>query len=426
MPEPLLTSPVTAPLNATVRPPGSKSITNRALVCASLATGKSTLTGALQSDDTQVMITGLQQFGIDIDIQEEGKTLLVHGTSGRLPALEANLFCGNSGTTIRFLTAVATLGHGPFRLDGVSRMRQRPIGDLLKALSQLGAKVVSEFDNECPPVSVHANGLEGGTATLRGDISSQFLSGLMLAAPAARTAVNLQIDGPLVSIPYVEMTLAGMKAFGVAVTHDPSFQQFSIAAPTPYQPGQFAIEPDASAASYFWAAAAIAGGKVLVEGLTPESLQGDVAFVDVLERMGCELRHTDNSITVVGGQLRGIEIDMNGISDTVQTLAVVALFAKGPTTIRGVGHIRHKEPDRIGNLAVELRKLGAEVDEHQDGLTVHPGPLRAATLNTYEDHRMAMSFALAGLKIEGVRIHDPGCTAKTYPHYFEDLQTVIR
>ena len=426
MPEPLLISPVTAPLNATVRPPGSKSITNRALVCASLAAGKSTLTGALQSDDTQVMITGLQQFGIDIDIQEEGKTLLVHGTSGRLPALEANLFCGNSGTTIRFLTAVATLGHGPFRLDGVSRMRQRPIGDLIKALSQLGAKVVSEFDNECPPVSVHANGLEGGTATLRGDISSQFLSGLMLAAPAARTAVNLQIDGPLVSIPYVEMTLAVMKAFGVAVTHDPSFQQFSIAAPTPYQPGQFAIEPDASAASYFWAAAAIAGGKVRVEGLTPESLQGDVAFVDVLERMGCELRHTDNSITVVGGQLRGIEIDMNGISDTVQTLAVVALFAKGPTTIRGVGHIRHKETDRIGNLAVELRKLGAKVDEHQDGLTVHPGPLRAATLNTYEDHRMAMSFALAGLKIEGVRIHDPGCTAKTYPHYFEDLQMAIR
>jgi 3-phosphoshikimate 1-carboxyvinyltransferase len=426
MPEPLLIVPATAPLNACVRPPGSKSITNRALVCASLAAGKSTLTGALQSDDTQVMITGLQQLGITIDTQNDGETLLVTGASGQLPALEANLFCANSGTTIRFLTAVATLGHGPFRLDGVPRMRQRPIGDLVDALRQLGAEVTSERNNDCPPVTIHANGLIGGTARIRGNISSQFLSGLLMAAPAANAPVELQIEGPLVSIPYVEMTLTVMKAFGVTVTHDESFQQFSIAAPTPYQPCQLGIEPDASAASYFWAAAAIVGGEVLVEGLTPKSLQGDVAFVDALEQMGCEVRHTPNSMTVVGGPLQGIEIDMNGISDTVQTLAVVALFARGPTTIRGVGHIRHKETDRIGNLAVELRKLGAGVDEHEDGLTVHPGPLKAATLDTYEDHRMAMSFALAGLRIEGVRIHDPGCTAKTYPHYFDDLQMAVR
>jgi 3-phosphoshikimate 1-carboxyvinyltransferase len=417
--------PVANPVRAHVRPPGSKSITNRALVCAALADGVSTLSGALDSEDTQVMIAALGELGIGVASSDAGRTLVVAGTGGRIPAVEAELFCANSGTTIRFLAALATLGHGEFRLDGVARMRERPIADLLDALNQLGAKAVSAAANRCPPVVVHANGLVGGTATVRGDISSQFLSGLLMAAPAAAAPVELRITGTLVSQPYVRMTLAVMKAFGVDVATDPPLSRFEIAAPQTYRACNFAIEPDASAASYFWAAAAITGGETTVDGLSAASLQGDVAFVDCLEQMGCEVRRDADSITVVGPPpgtaLHGIDVDMNAISDTVQTLAVVALFAVGPTTIRNVGHIRHKETDRLAALAIELRKLGATVEERDDGLTITPGNHRPATIDTYHDHRMAMSFALAGLRQPGVRINDPGCTAKTYPGYFNDL-----
>jgi 3-phosphoshikimate 1-carboxyvinyltransferase len=425
MPEFIEIQPVTKPVRARVRPPGSKSITNRALVCAALADGVSTLAGALDSEDTQVMIAALGELGIGVASSDAGQLLVVAGTGGRIPAVEAELFCANSGTTIRFLAALATLGHGAFRLDGVPRMRERPIADLLDALNLLGAKAVSEAGNRCPPVVIHANGLTGGTATVRGDISSQFLSGLLMAAPAATAPIELQITGPLVSQPYVRMTLAVMHAFGVDVATDPQLSRFDIAAPQTYRPCNYAIEPDASAASYFWAAAAITGGEITVDVLSAASLQGDVAFVDCLEQMGCEVRRDADSITVVGppphSPLRGIDVDMNAISDTVQTIAVVALFAAGETTIRNVGHIRHKETDRLAALATELRKFGATVDERNDGLTIAPGSLRPATIDTYHDHRMAMSFALVGLRQPGVRINDPGCTAKTYPGYFDDL-----
>jgi 3-phosphoshikimate 1-carboxyvinyltransferase len=275
-------------------------------------------------------------------------------------------------------------------------------------------------------VVVLANGLRGGTATVRGDISSQFLSGLLLAAPAADGPVTIEIEGPLVSRPYVQMTRAVMRAFGVDVESNDQLDRFQIEAPTSYHACVFAIEPDASAASYFFAAAAVTGGEVTVEGLSAASLQGDVAFVDCLERMGCEVRRDSGSITVIGRPLAGIDVDMNAISDTVQTLAVAALFAAGPTTIRNVAHVRHKETDRIAALATELRKLGAQVDERDDGLTITPGALRPATIDTYRDHRMAMSFAVAGLRIAGVRINDPGCTAKTYPGFFDDLAAVVR
>jgi 3-phosphoshikimate 1-carboxyvinyltransferase len=420
--------PVAKPIRARVRPPGSKSITNRALVCAALADGVSTLSGALDSEDTQVMIGALGELGIGVASSDAGRTLVVAGTGGRIPVVEAELFCANSGTTIRFLAALVTLGRGAFRLDGVPRMRQRPIADLLDALNQLGAKAVSEAGNGCPPVIVHANGLAGGVATIRGDVSSQFLSGLLMAAPAADAPVELRIAGTLVSQPYVRMTLAVMNAFGVEVAADPQLSRFEIAAPQPYRARNYAIEPDASAASYFWAAAAITGGETTVDGLSAASLQGDVAFADCLEQMGCEVRRDADSITVIGRPphvpLRGIDVDMNAISDTVQTLAVVALFAAGPTTIRNVGHVRHKETDRLAALATELRKLGAKVEERDDGLTITPGKLHPATIDTYRDHRMAMSFALAGLRQPGVRINDPGCTAKTYPDYFHDLATV--
>jgi 3-phosphoshikimate 1-carboxyvinyltransferase len=417
---------VAGPVRARVRPPGSKSITNRALVCAALADGTSTLSGALASEDTQVMIDGLRQLGIGVESRDAGRTLVVTGTAGRIPTAEAELFCANSGTTIRFLTALATLGHGAFRLDGNERMRERPIGDLLDALNQLGAHAASEMNNGCPPVVVHANSLPGGMATIRGDISSQFLSGLLMAAPAADAPVTLRIDGPLVSRPYVRMTLAVMREFGVDAGTSEQFGLFEIPSPTLYLARTFAVEPDASAASYFWAAAAVTGGEVTVEGLSATSVQGDVAFVDCLEQLGCEVRREADSITVVGRPLVGIDVDMNAISDTVQTLAVVALFADGATTIRNVGHVRHKETDRLAALATELRKLGAEVDERTDGLAITPGPLRPAVIDTYHDHRMAMSFAVAGLRQAGVRINDPACTAKTYPTFFNDLAAIVK
>jgi 3-phosphoshikimate 1-carboxyvinyltransferase len=441
MNDPLEITPVSTPIRGSIRPPGSKSITNRALVCAALADGASTLTGALVSEDTRVMIDGLGQLGIEVEAGGDSghdpqassadgtrsvpATLIVHGAGGEIPALEADLFCANSGTTVRFLAALATLGHGSFRLDGVERMRRRPIDDLLTALNQLGTRALSENEDGCPPVIVHANGMSGGTAKIRGDISSQFLSGLLMAAPAAKSTVELVIDGPLVSRPYVRMTLAVMRAFGVEVEATESLDRFSIE-PQQYQPTQFAIEPDASAASYFWAAAAVTGGEVTVQGLSRDSLQGDVAFVDCLEQMGCEVRRHAASISVIGRELRGIDVDMNAISDTVQTLAVVALFAEGPTTIRNVAHIRHKETDRIAAVATELRKLGANVTERENGLTIEPSQLRGAKIDTYNDHRMAMSFALAGLRIPGVRINNPKCVEKTYPEFFSDFSALVK
>jgi 3-phosphoshikimate 1-carboxyvinyltransferase len=306
-------------------------------------------------------------------------------------------------------------------------MRERPIGHLLDALHQLGASAHSERGNGCPPIVVHANGLPGGTATIRGDISSQFLSGLLMAAPCARAPVEIRIEGPLVSQPYVRMTLSVMRAFGVEVETNAALDHFRIAAPAAYRAcDRFEIEPDASAASYFWGAAAVTGGAVTVEGLSASSLQGDAAFVNCLEAMGCEVRREPNALTVVGRSLNGINVDMNAISDTVQTLAVVALFAEGETTIRNVAHIRHKETDRIAALAAELRKLGGEVVEHTDGLSIRPGKLRGATIETYNDHRMAMSFAMAGLRIPGVRIENPRCVEKTYPGYFSDLSAMMQ
>jgi 3-phosphoshikimate 1-carboxyvinyltransferase len=428
MSESLEISPVGGAIGGRVRPPGSKSITNRALICASLADSVSTLTGALDSEDTRVMIDGLGRLGIAVESLDSGRRLIVCGAGGEIPTLEAELFCGNSGTTIRFLTAMATLGHGSFRLDGVERMHQRPIDDLLTALCGLGAHATSENGDGCPPVVVHANGLPGGSTTVRGDISSQYLSGVLMTAPCAKATVQLLVDGMLVSQPYVRMTLEVMKSFGVNVATTEKLQRFDIDAPQIYNACQYAIEPDASAASYFWAAAAICGGKVTVEGLSAVSLQGDVAFVECLEQMGCSVRRDGNGITIIGGSLHGIDVDMNAISDTVQTLSVVALFAEGATRIRNVGHIRHKETDRIGAVATELRKLGATVHEHDDGLTIEPplpNLLKAATVDTYQDHRMAMSFALAGLRIPGVRIANPTCVDKTYPRFFEDLTALV-
>ena len=413
------------PVDAEIRPPGSKSITNRALICAALADGRSILDGALDSQDTRVLIDALGTLGIEVHHDPANRSIRVDGRGGRIPASAADLYVANSGTSVRFLTSMVTLGSGTFRLHGMPRMHQRPIQDLLDALGQLGADAKSETGSGCPPVVVRAGGLRGGTASVAGEISSQFLSGLLMAAPLARRPVELDVAGELVSKPYVEMTLAVMRAFGIAVDAG-DLTRFAIPSPVDYRSRRYDIEPDASAASYFFAAAAVTGGRVTVEGLSRRSLQGDIGFCDCLARMGCEVHYGEDSITVIGKRLSGIDVDMNAISDTVQTLSAVALFADGPTTVTGVAHIRHKETDRIGDLATELRKLGAKVDERRDGLSITPGTLHGATIDTYDDHRMAMSLAVAGLALEGVAIRDPGCTAKTYPQFFDDLTKVAR
>jgi len=417
--------PLSGPVDAVVQPPGSKSITNRALVCAALADGPSLLTGALDSEDTQVMVRALQTLGIVVRHDPDTRQITVEGRGGEIPARQADLFLANSGTSLRFLTALCTLGEGRFRLDGTPRMRERPIQDLVDALNRLGANVRTEMDTGCPPVLVEAHGLPGGETEISGEISSQFLSGLLMAAPYARRDVNLIVRGDLVSKPYVEMTLAVMNAFGVSGDNQ-AFQRLSVRAGQKYRGRTYPIEPDASAATYFFAAAAVTQGRVTVTGLGQGSLQGDVHFVDCLAAMGCHVIPDANRITVEGRPLRGISVDMNPISDTVPTLGVVALFADGPTLIRGVKHIRYKETDRIHALALELRRLGAQVEEFEDGLRIIPGAYHGAEIHTYQDHRMAMSFAIAGLRIPGTKILDPACTAKTYPRFFEDLAAIIR
>ena len=409
----------TGPIDGVIRPPGSKSITNRALLCAALAEGRSKLRGVLDSDDTRVMLDSLAKLGVETGASRDDPLIIV-GCDGAFPSRQADLFVGNSGTTMRFLTAAAAATHGTYRLDGVPRMRERPIGDLVSALNRLGADVQGQSDNRFPPVVINARGLAGGTTSIAGDMSSQFLSGLLMAAPFAARPVTIEVHGQLVSRPYVDMTIAVMETFGAVVSESPG-TVFTIDNSRHYRACDYAIEPDASAASYFWAAAAVTGGSVTVADLSFGSLQGDVAFCRCLERMGCLVRENDEGICVEGAPLSGIDVDMNQISDTVQTLAVVSLFATGPTTIRGVGHIRHKETDRIGNLAKELRKLGAAVEELDDGLRVVPAAFKPATLATFDDHRMAMSFAVAGLVHAGVAIEDPDCTAKTYPGFFADL-----
>ena len=440
MTDPLAIPVCPHPIVGSIRPPGSKSITNRALVCAALARGESLLTGVLDSQDTRVMAAGLAALGIGVIADWSRGEVRVAGAGGTVPAAEATLDCAASGTTIRFLSAVCAIGHGTYRLDGTPRMRKRPIGDLLEALQSLGVEASAESPGGCPPVVIRSRGLQGGAASVRGSTSSQFASGLAMVAPCTSHGMQIQFAGTLVSLPYLDMTRRVMEAFGADCS--PEGDRGWRIAPSGYQGRDYAIEPDASAASYFLAAAAITGGSVRVEGLSRRSMQGDVGFADALGRMGCTVAWNEGpeeSITVTGRAVRGIDIDMNAISDTVPTLAVVALFADGPTTIRNVAHIRDKETDRIGDLTCELRRLGATVEEHADGFTIapvaytgaeSPGPggagLHGATVKTYDDHRMAMSLALVGLRVPGVLVADPTCVGKTFPDYWDRLDAITR
>ena len=424
--------PLSHPLNATVRVPGSKSLTNRALLIASLANGTTHLTNTLFSDDSRYFAKALQTLGFDVQLDEENFSMTVTGMGGKIPAKKAELFIGNAGTAARFLSAFLTLGHGEYILDGEPRMRERPIGDLVEALSQLGCDIRAmqnaegRMQNICPPIKIMASGLHGGKTKIAGDISSQFLSALLMTAPYAQTPIEVELTTDLNSKPYVDMTISIMKDFGVEVQRN-GYQSFTIPIYNYQLPiTNYPIESDASAASYFFAAPAICGGTVTVENISRKSLQGDVAFVDVLKQMGCSVEERDNSILVTRtSSLVGIDIDMRDIPDTAQTLAAVAPFASSPTRIRGIASARVKETDRVHATCVELDSLGVRVEEHEDGMTIYPvEKMHSASIQTYNDHRMAMAFSLIGLRFDGVTIENPSCVSKTFPNFFEVLETL--
>ena len=415
------------PVDAVAHVPGSKSLTNRALLVAALAQGTSTLTGALVAEDAAVMVRALNTLGADVRPDPNEPTrIAVDGVAGSWPSAGAALDLALSGTSLRFLTAAVALGRGRFVLDGIHRMRERPVGDLVAALRGLGVDARAAGGDAFPPVTLMADGLPGGATRVAGDRSSQFLSGLLLAAPYAREALVVEVDGTLQSKPFVDMTIEVMRAFGVVVARD-GYRRFEVR-PGSYHGRDFAVEGDAMAAGYAWGVAAMAGGRIRVANVGADSLQGDRGLLDVLGRMGCAVSWSDGGSEAsmpAGARLRGGTFDLNDLPDQAQTLAVLALAADAPVRIVNVGNLRIKETDRLHALAVELRKFGARVEELEDALTVEPieAPPEAVEVDTYGDHRMAMAFSLAGARWPGVRVRDPGCVAKTYPGFFEDLSS---
>jgi 3-phosphoshikimate 1-carboxyvinyltransferase len=413
--------PVSHALHASVRVPGSKSLTNRALLIAALAAGKTCLTNALFSEDTYIFAHALQTLGFDVQLDAPHNEMSITGLGGRIPSKQALLFCGNAGTAARFLAAFLTLGEGEFVLDGDPRMRARPIGDLVSALTQLGARLEISASN-CPPINISASRLLGGHTSIAGNISSQFLSGLLMVSPYAQLPVDIEVITELTSKPYIDLTLAVMCDFGIVIDRK-DYRHFVIH-PSQYQPQEsYIIESDASAASYFFAAPAVCTGTVRVENINPHSKQGDISFLDILKRMGCIITIGADYIEVARStDLLGVDVNMRDISDTAQTLAAIAPFATTPTRIRGITTSRVKETDRVSATCTELTRLGVRVEEHSDGLTIYPCEVfQPATIQTYNDHRMAMSFSLIGLRIPGLMIEDPACVSKTFPNYFEVL-----
>lgn len=409
----------------TVRLPGSKSISNRALLLAALADGPTDLVDLLDADDTRVMRDALSALGVAFE--GLGDALRVHGCAGRFPRREARLFLGNAGTAFRSLTAALAFADGRYELDGVARMRERPVGDLVDALNRLGARIRYVGRPGFPPLLIEpAPALAGFGVSVRGDVSSQFLSGLLMAAPliAPPGGLHVAVQGTLISRPYVSLTCSLMRRFGVDVIEQ---SDVFLVPSAPYRtPGRFVVEGDASSASYFLALGAIAGGPVRVEGVGRDSAQGDVKFAEALATMGAGIEFGAHHITArAPARLRAIDADCNHIPDAAMTLAVVALFADGTSTLRNIGSWRVKETDRIAAMATELRKLGADVEEGPDWLRVTP-PLewREATVDTYDDHRIAMCFSLAAVGGRPVHIRDPRCVAKTFPDYFERLATL--
>ena len=412
-------------VDATVPVPGSKSITNRALPLAFLAEGVSHLRGCLESDDTQVMRESIQALGGSIEVHPE--CWKVTGTGANFEPSEKPLYIHNSGTSARFLTAILTLGAGPTVLDGNARMRERPISHLRDALEGLGGRLEILGDNDCPPVQVQGGGLPGGSVYMDASASSQYVSAVLMVAPYAREDVQIHFLGDVVSRPYIDLTMRVMGDFGVearwaAEPGSSGDNTLLVAAGQRYRARDYQIEPDASSAVYPFCAAAISGGRVRVEGFPEDSIQADLGILDLLERMGCSVTRSAEAIELEGPEhgLRSLgEVNMNDLPDASLAYAIVALFADGPTTIKDIWNLRIKETDRLNALETELRRLGARAEAGEDWLRIQPGPLHGATIKTYDDHRIAMSFALAGLRVPGVMIEDPGCVSKTWPNFFE-------
>jgi 3-phosphoshikimate 1-carboxyvinyltransferase len=422
MHDPLPIDPFDGPIDTTVVVPGSKSYTNRALVCAALASGRSTVSGALLSDDTEAMLGCLRSLGPAVEV--DGTTFVVNGSGGAFPNRTASLDCRQSGTTARFVLPMVSLGQGSYVVDAHAQMRSRPMHDQIGALRSLGAMIVEQGPAGHLPVSVRAEGLTGGAVSLPGTASSQFLSGLLLSGPLMADGLDVRITTALVSRSYVDLTVEVMRAFGAQV-EEPDGRDANrfVVAPGEYRATSYAVEPDASAASYFFALAAITGGKVTVPGLGAHSKQGDTALVSILARMGCNAVVTDDAISVSGFAREGVEVDMSDCSDVASTLAVVAAFADSPTRVTGIGFIRKKETDRIAAVVTELRRCGIDAEEEADGFFVRPSQVRSAVVQTYQDHRMAMSFALLGARSAGIAIADPTCVNKTFPEFWKVLDS---
>jgi 3-phosphoshikimate 1-carboxyvinyltransferase len=408
----------------TVQLPGSKSMSNRVLLLASLAEGVTDIRNMLVSEDTSHMLNALRSLGVSVTVDESGTGCRIQGIGGPFPATEAELFLGNSGTTMRSLCAAICLGKGDFTLIGEPRMYERPIKDLVDALRALGADVQYIKTDGYPPLRIKADGLPGSNVKIRGNISSQYLTGLLLAAPLCREEMNIYIDGELVSKPYISMTIDVMKRFGVSVENN-DFQTFRVAGGQKYvSPGQAHVEGDASSATYFLSAGAIAG-KVRVDGVGSDSVQGDIAHAEVLRQMGATVSLGPDWIEVEHGDLHGVDLDLNHMPDAAMTVAVTALFARGKTTIRNIYNWRVKETDRLSAMATELRKVGATVVEGNDYLEITPPEhIMPAVIDTYNDHRMAMCFSLAALGEADITINDPDCVSKTFPDYFDRLKEI--
>ncbi|MFJ5478715.1 3-phosphoshikimate 1-carboxyvinyltransferase [Pectobacterium carotovorum] len=410
-------------INGTLNLPGSKSVSNRALLLAALAEGKTRLTNLLDSDDVRHMLTALTALGVEYHLSSDRTVCEITGLGGAFTASQPlELFLGNAGTAMRPLAAALCLTDGDIVLTGEPRMKERPIGHLVDALRQGGAKIDYLEQENYPPLRLHG-GFQSGEISVDGSVSSQFLTALLMTAPLAKQDTQISIQGDLVSKPYIDITLHMMKAFGIEVRHE-NYQRFFVAGRQQYHsPGDYLVEGDASSASYFLAAAAIKGGVVRVTGVGRNSVQGDIRFADVLEKMGATVRWGEDYIECERGELHAIDMDMNHIPDAAMTIATAALFAQGgTTTLRNIYNWRVKETDRLAAMAIELRKVGAEVEEGNDYIRITPPTkLKAAEIGTYNDHRMAMCFSLVALSDTPVTILDPKCTAKTFPDYFEQL-----
>ena len=406
--------------------PGSKSVSNRALLLAALAKGTTRLTNLLDSDDIRHMLNALTTLGVQYQLSEDKTECVVEGLGHPFSVSEpVELFLGNAGTAMRPLAAALCLGEGEYVLTGEPRMKERPIGHLVTALQQAGASIEYLENENYPPLKIMGTGLKSGMVSIDGSISSQFLTAFLMSAPLAEGEVRIKIEGELVSKPYIDITLHIMKQFGVNVVNN-DYQEFVIPAGQHYvAPGDFLVEGDASSASYFLAAAAIKGGEVKVTGIGKNSIQGDIRFADALEKMGAEIEWGEDYVIARAGKLKGIDMDYNHIPDAAMTIATTALFAEGTTAIRNVYNWRVKETDRLSAMATELRKVGAEVEEGEDYIIVKPvAQLKHAAIDTYDDHRMAMCFSLVALSDTPVTINDPKCTSKTFPDYFDKLKSL--